>query len=134
MNIQLNRPLAFLDLETTGVNLASDRIVEFAIVKVMPDGSDIRKRRLINPQIPIPAEVSAIHGITDEMVKDAPTFRDIANDIRQFLDNCDLAGYNSAPDLNSTLQTAVCSMYRRSSMYWSPEHSPPRCASTAMRI
>jgi DNA polymerase-3 subunit epsilon len=95
MNIQLNRPLAFLDLETTGVNLASDRIVEFAIVKVMPDGSDIRKRRLINPQIPIPAEVSAIHGITDEMVKDAPTFRDIANDIRQFLDNCDLAGYNS---------------------------------------
>lgn len=95
MNINLTRPLAFLDLETTGVNLASDRIVELAIVKVMPDGSDIRKRRLINPQMPIPAEVSAIHGITNEMVKDAPLFRDIANDIRQFLDNCDLAGYNS---------------------------------------
>jgi DNA polymerase-3 subunit epsilon len=95
MNINLTRPLAFLDLETTGVNLASDRIVELAIVKVMPDGSDIRKRRLINPQMPIPAEVSAIHGITNEMVKEAPLFRDIANDIRQFLDNCDLAGYNS---------------------------------------
>lgn len=95
MNLQLKRPIAFLDLETTGVNLSSDRIVELAIVKIMPDGSQARKRRLINPQMKIPAVVSAIHGITDEMVKDAPTFKEIANDTKQFLDNCDLAGYNS---------------------------------------
>jgi DNA polymerase III subunit epsilon len=95
MNIKLTRPLAFMDLETTGVNLASDRIVELAIVKILPDGSEVRKRRLVNPEMRIPAESSAIHGITDEMVKDAPTFREIANDVRQFLDNCDLAGYNS---------------------------------------
>jgi DNA polymerase-3 subunit epsilon len=95
MNIQLTRPLAFLDLETTGVNLASDRIVELAIVKVMPDGSEVRMRRLVNPQMKIPAEVSAIHGITDEMVKDAPTFRDIAADVLAAIENCDLAGYNS---------------------------------------
>ncbi len=95
MNIQLIRPLAFLDLETTGVNLASDRIVELAIVKIMPDGSEVRMRRLVNPQMKIPAEVSAIHGITDEMVKDAPTFRDIAADVLLIIENCDLAGYNS---------------------------------------
>ena len=95
MNLQLKRPIAFLDLETTGVNLSSDRIVELAIVKIMPDGSQVRKRRLINPQMKIPAVVSAIHGITDEMVKDAPTFKEIANDTKQFLDNCDFAGYNS---------------------------------------
>jgi DNA polymerase III subunit epsilon len=95
MNLQLKRPIAFLDLETTGVNLSSDRIVELAIVKIMPDGSQDRKRRLINPQMKIPAVVSAIHGITDEMVKDAPSFKEIANETKQFLDNCDFAGYNS---------------------------------------
>jgi DNA polymerase-3 subunit epsilon len=95
MNLQLKRPLAFLDLETTGINLSSDRIVELAIVKIMPDGSQVRKRRLINPQMKIPAAVSAIHGITDEMVKDAPVFKEIANETKQFLENCDFAGYNS---------------------------------------
>jgi DNA polymerase-3 subunit epsilon len=95
MNLQLKRPIAFLDLETTGVNLSSDRIVELAIVKIMPDGTQDRKRRLINPQMKIPAVVSAIHGITDEMVKDAPTFKEIANETKQFLENCDFAGYNS---------------------------------------
>jgi DNA polymerase III subunit epsilon len=95
MNLQLTRPLAFLDLETTGINLSSDRIVELAIVKIMPDGSQVRKRRLINPQMKIPAVVSAIHGITDEMVKDAPSFKEVANETKQFLENCDLAGYNS---------------------------------------
>src|SRR5215471_3009820 len=95
MALQLTRPLAFIDLETTGVNLATDRIVEIAIIKVSPDGTQQVKRKLINPQMPIPASSSDIHGITDEMVKDAPSFKQVANEMRQFLDNCDLAGYNS---------------------------------------
>lgn len=95
MNLELTRPLAFIDLETTGINVATDRIVELAIVKVMPDGSQLQKRKLINPEMPIPKASSDIHGITDEMVKDAPTFKDVANEVRQFLDNSDLGGYNS---------------------------------------
>jgi len=93
--LQLTRPIAFIDLETTGVSLSADRIVEIAIIKLLPDGSRQVKRKLINPQMPIPKASSDIHGISDEMVKDAPTFRQAANEIRQFLDNCDLAGYNS---------------------------------------
>ncbi len=93
--LQLNRPLAFIDLETTGLNLQIDKIVEIAIVKIMPDGERIVKRKLINPEMPIPAVSSKIHGITDEMVKDAPTFKKAANEIKQFLHNCDIAGYNS---------------------------------------
>lgn len=95
MPLQLTRPLAFIDLETTGVNLASDRIVEIAIVKLQPDYTRVVKRKLINPQMPIPKASSDVHGITDEMVKDAPSFKQVANEVRQFLDNCDLAGYNS---------------------------------------
>lgn len=95
MNLQLTRPLAFIDLETTGVNIGIDRIVEIAIVKIMPDGTKTIKRRLLNPQMPIPAGSSDVHGITDDMVKDAPTFKDVANEIKQFLENCDLGGYNS---------------------------------------
>jgi DNA polymerase III subunit epsilon len=93
--LKLTRPIAFIDLETTGVNLSSDRIVEIAIVKIMPDGSRVSKRKILNPTIPIPQSSSDIHGITDEMVKDAPTFRQSANEIKQFLENCDLGGYNS---------------------------------------
>lgn len=95
MPLQLTCPLAVIDLETTGVNLVADRIVELAIVKIQPDGSRVVKRKLVNPQMPIPKASSDIHGITDDMVKDAPSFKQIANEIRQFLDNCDLAGYNS---------------------------------------
>lgn len=95
MNLQLTRPLAFIDLETTGVNIGSDRIVEIAIVKIMPDASKLVKRKLINPQMPIPAGASDVHGITDDMVKDAPTFKQVGNEIKQFLDSCDLGGYNS---------------------------------------
>lgn len=95
MNLQLTRPLAFIDLETTGVNIGTDRIVEIAIVKIMPDGTKTVKRRLLNPQMPIPASSSDVHGITDDMVKDAPTFKDVANEVKQFLENCDLGGYNS---------------------------------------
>ncbi|RYY50436.1 MAG: 3'-5' exonuclease [Chitinophagaceae bacterium] len=93
--LQLTRPVAFIDLETTGVNLSSDRIVEIAIVKLLPGGSRQTKRKLINPLIPIPASSSDIHGITDEMVKDAPSFKQAGNEIKQFLENCDLGGYNS---------------------------------------
>ena len=93
--LQLTRPLAFIDLETTGVSLSTDRIVELAIVKLMPDETRLVKRKLINPQIPIPEVSSAIHGITDDMVKDAPTFKQAGNEIKQFLENCDLGGYNS---------------------------------------
>jgi DNA polymerase-3 subunit epsilon len=93
--LQLKKPLAFIDLETTGINLGSDRIVEIAIVKIMPDGKKIIKRKLINPEMRIPQTSIDIHGITDEMVKDAPSFRQVANELKQFLDNCDLAGYNS---------------------------------------
>jgi DNA polymerase III subunit epsilon len=93
--LQLTRPIAFIDLETTGVNLSTDRIVELAIVKINVDGTRITKRRLINPQMPIPQASSDIHGITDDMVKDAPTFKQMSNEIKQFLENCDLGGYNS---------------------------------------
>ena len=95
MNIQLSRPLAFFDLETTGINITSDRIVEIAIVKIMPDATKSVKRKLINPGMPIPAGASEVHGITDEMVKDAPTFKQVANEIKQFIENCDLGGFNS---------------------------------------
>jgi DNA polymerase-3 subunit epsilon len=95
MKLLLKRPIAFFDLETTGVNLATDKIVEIAVVKVMPDGTHIKKRRLINPQMPIPAEATAVHGISNEMVKDAPTFKQVANEVKQFIEGCDLAGYNS---------------------------------------
>ena len=95
MNLVLQRPLALIDLETTGVNVASDRIVEIAIVKMMPDGTRQVKRKLINPEILIPKGASDIHGITNEMVKDAPTFKQAANEIKMFMAGCDIAGYNS---------------------------------------
>jgi len=93
--LQLTKPLAFIDLETTGVNLATDRIIEIAIVKVLPDGKRSAKRKLLNPQMPIPKQSSDIHGITNEMVKDAPTFKEVAQELKQMLDGCDIAGYNS---------------------------------------
>jgi DNA polymerase-3 subunit epsilon len=93
--LQLTRPLAFIDLETTGINIGNDRIIEIAIIKVMPDGTTISKVKRLNPGMPIPAESTEVHGIRDEDVKDCPTFREVANELRQFLDHCDLAGYNS---------------------------------------
>ncbi|MFT3822460.1 MAG: 3'-5' exonuclease [Chitinophagaceae bacterium] len=93
--LQLTKPLAIIDLETTGVNLGVDRIVEIAIVKIHQDGKQQVKRKLINPEMPISAVSIDVHGITNEMVKDAPTFKQVANEIKQFLENCDLAGYNS---------------------------------------
>ncbi len=103
MRLNLKKPLAFFDLETTGVNVASDRIVEIAILKVFPDGhiekrpdpSLGNKRLLVNPGIPIPIETSLIHGIYDEDVKDAPTFKELSGKLFKFLFDCDLAGFNS---------------------------------------
>jgi DNA polymerase III subunit epsilon len=95
MKLNLTRPLAFFDLETTGTNVVKDRIVEISIFKVMPDGSSESLTRLVNPTIPIPPEVTAIHGIADADIADAPAFSQLAPVLEQFLQNCDLAGYNS---------------------------------------
>ncbi len=95
MALQLTRPIAFIDLETTGVNIAIDRVIEIAIIKILPDKTKVVKHKLINPQMPIPKTSSAVHGITDEKVKDAPTFKEVANELKQFIDNADLSGYNS---------------------------------------
>ncbi len=95
MKLQLTRPLAFIDLETTGTNISIDKIVEIAIVKILPDGSKQVKRKLINPEMQIPAESTAVHGIDDAMIKDAPTFKQLANEIKQFIEGCDIGGYNS---------------------------------------
>ena len=95
MPLVLTRPLAFIDLETTGTNLAVDKIVEIAIVKILPDRSKQVKQKIINPKMPIPKASSDLHGITDERVKDAPTFKEVANELKQFIDNADLSGYNS---------------------------------------
>ncbi|OQP63217.1 DNA polymerase III subunit epsilon [Niastella vici] len=93
--LQLKKPLAIIDLETTGVNLSTDRIVEIAIVRIQTDGTQQIKRKLLNPEIQISEVSRNLHGIDNAMVKDAPTFKQVANEIKQFLDNCDLAGYNS---------------------------------------
>ena len=93
--LNISRPIAFIDLETTGINLSSDRIIEIAIIKILPDNSRVVKRRLINPEMSIPESSTNIHGITNDMVKDAPTFKQVGNEIKQFLENCDLGGYNS---------------------------------------
>ena len=93
--LQLKKPLAFLDIEATGTNVSTDSIVEIAIVKTLPDGNRTVKRKIINPTIPIPQVCIDIHGITNEMVKDAPVFKQVAPEIKQFLDGCDLACYNA---------------------------------------
>lgn len=95
MKLNLKRPLAFFDLETTGVNVASDRIVEISVLKAMPDGTEQIKTMRLNPQMPIPLESSLVHGIYEEDIKDAPTFKEAAPELAAFLEDCDLAGYNS---------------------------------------
>ncbi|MCX2745675.1 3'-5' exonuclease [Mangrovivirga sp. M17] len=94
MYLNLKSPLAFFDLETTGTNISHDRIVEISIVKAMPDGTKDIKTMKINPEMPIPEEVSLIHGIRDEDIKDAPTFKQVAKELAKFLEGADLAGYN----------------------------------------
>lgn len=95
MNLKITRPIAFFDLETTGVNIASDRIVEISILKVHPNGNKDSLTRKVNPTIPIPIQASEIHGIYDIDVVDCPTFSELANEIYTFINDSDLAGYNS---------------------------------------
>ena len=95
MNLKLVKPIIFFDLETTGLQISSDRIVEISILKIFPNGNKESKTWLVNPTIPIPSESTEIHGITDEKVKNEPTFNDLAPIIQDLIHNCDLAGYNS---------------------------------------
>lgn len=95
MKLKLTRPVVFFDLETTGTNIANDRIVEISMVKLHPDGHVTEKTRRINPEMPIPAEATAIHHITDDDVAGEPTFRQVANSLAQQIFGCDIAGFNS---------------------------------------
>lgn len=95
MELQLKRPLAFFDLETTGLNMAVDRIVELSILKVSPGGKEEVLTIRVNPEMPIPAESSMFHGVYDEDVKDLPPFKERAEEIKNFIGDADLAGYNS---------------------------------------
>ena len=95
MKLNLSKPLCVFDLETTGTQVTKDRIVQIAIIKVFPDGKQEEYNQLINPEISIPDEIVAIHGITNEKVKTCPTFKDKALEIADFIDDSDLAGYNS---------------------------------------
>lgn len=95
MNLLLTRPLIFFDLETTGTDFVSDRVVQISVLKVFPDKSEEIRTRLVHPDRPIPKSASDIHGITDDDVKDQPKFREIAKGLFQFISGCDIAGYNS---------------------------------------
>lgn len=95
MHLNLIRPIIFFDLETTGTSVTSDRIVEISLIKVFPDGHTEEKTRRINPERHIPEESTAIHHITDDDVKDAPTFRQIAKSLHELFDDSDIAGFNS---------------------------------------
>lgn len=95
MQLKLKNPLIFFDLETTGINIITDRIVEISYLKVYPNGKEISTTYLVNPERPIPAESTAIHKITDEMVADKPTFKALAKIIAKDIEGCDIAGYNS---------------------------------------
>ena len=95
MKLKLKRPIIFFDLETTGVDTSHDRIVEISMIKIMPDGEEIVKTRRLNPGMHIPEEATAVHGITDEDVKDCPSFAQVARSLAQFVQGCDFGGFNS---------------------------------------
>ncbi len=95
MELNLKNPIVFFDLETTGVNVSRDRIVEISLLKVYPNGTEEVKTRRINPEMPIPAEATAVHNISDEDVKDCPTFKQIAKSLAEVLEGSDIAGFNS---------------------------------------
>lgn len=95
MNIELKKPLIFFDIESTGLNISKDRIVEIAFLKIYPDGSRESRLQRINPEMPIPEESTAIHGITNEDIKDSQTFKQVAKDFAKLIEGCDLAGFNS---------------------------------------
>ena len=95
MKLNLKNPVVFFDLETTGVNIASDRIVEIAYLKVFPNGNEVSRKLRINPEMLIPKEASDVHGITNEDVKDCPTFKQVAKEIAADFEGADIAGFNS---------------------------------------
>ena len=95
MDLILKRPIAFIDLETTGVNVAADRIVEISVLKISPNGKEEWMSSRVNPEMPIPPKSTSIHGIRDEDVAECPAFREIAKKLAVFLEGCDLAGYNA---------------------------------------
>ena len=95
MELNLKNPIVFFDIESTGLNVATDRIVEISIIKINPDGSEEIKTRRINPTIPISPEAQKVHGISDEDVKNEPTFAQIAKSLAKWMEGCDIAGYNS---------------------------------------
>ncbi|UZO79319.1 3'-5' exonuclease [Aquimarina sp. ERC-38] len=95
MELKLKRPICFFDLETTGVNISKDRIVEISILKVFPNGTQESKTWLVNPEMPIPAETTAIHGITNEKVANEPVFKEIAPKVNEMIKGSDLGGFNS---------------------------------------
>lgn len=94
MYLKLKNPLAFFDLEATGINISKDRIIEISVLKVMPNGENQSYNTRLNPEMPIPAETSMIHGIYDEDIKDAPTFKHVAKNLARFLEGADLAGFS----------------------------------------
>lgn len=95
MKLNLKNPIIFFDLETTGVDVAKDRIVELCYIKVFPNGNEESKTMRLNPGMHIPEQASAVNGIYDEDVKDCPAFTDVANELKQAFAGCDLAGFNS---------------------------------------
>ncbi len=95
MELTLKKPICFFDLETTGVNISKDRIVEISILKVFPNGNKESKTWLVNPEMPIPPETTAVHGITNEKVADEPTFKKLASRVYDMIKGCDLGGFNS---------------------------------------
>lgn len=94
LTLKLDRPLIVFDIESTGLNTRTDRIIELAAIKVNPDGSEEKKRWLLNPGVPIPPSTTEIHGYTDDEVKDCPTFADVASEMFRFFEDCDLSGFN----------------------------------------
>ena len=95
LELKLDRPLVVFDIESTGVNPRQDRIIELSAVKIHPNGIEDEKTWLLNPTIPIPVETTAIHGISDDIVKDCPTFADVAAEVFEFFEGCDLSGFNA---------------------------------------
>jgi DNA polymerase-3 subunit epsilon len=109
LKIKLARPIVFFDLETTGLNVATDRIVSISCYKILPDGQTEGKSAIVNPTIPIPKEASDVHGITNEMVKDKPLFKQIAKSLADFMKGCDIAGFNN----NSYDNVLLCEEFGR---------------------
>lgn len=112
--MNLSRPLVFFDLETTGVNTSTDRIIQLAGIKLMPEWTRETRMLLINPTISIPAGASEVHGITDDMVADQPTFREVSNELYDWMSGCDLAGYNS----NNFDIPMLCEEFGRCDIVW----------------